>query len=256
MKIKPVEIEVEGKIFSYIDAGIGSGTDSEMGKNTLVIIPGFAIRFARIAGIVELLAPHMRVIALELPGKSYIQAGEIDSVEDYCRWLVAGLERIGVRKFALLGHSLGAALTMVILGMFPEKVQKLCLVTPLLKAHKDSLLKSFLKAAVSACQWVIARRSLTAFANLALDMLEFKRSKMLLQLAASIDLERYNFSRNLPVITFLAGKDKVLPVIEQRSLAQKMLTTKVVEYQDAGHSLLFVHTDRLLPELISFLTKE
>lgn len=87
-------------------------------------IRGYAETFA---GIAQALQPHYRVIAFDQrgrgrsdwdPGRNYYTA-------DYVRDLLAVVDRLGLDRFDLLGHSMGGINALVFAASHPHRVGKL-----------------------------------------------------------------------------------------------------------------------------------
>jgi pimeloyl-ACP methyl ester carboxylesterase len=77
------------------------------------------------------LLPEFRVIALDLPGhgdSEHLPPGASYLFVDQVALVHAATEALGLRRYRLLGHSLGAAIASVLAGTFPERIEKLALV--------------------------------------------------------------------------------------------------------------------------------
>ena len=84
--------------------------------------------FARLA---PLLAKHWRVVALELPGHGHSDhwpAGTAYHFIDYVRAVLGAIDALGLQRFHLLGHSLGAGVASLVAAARPAHVERLLLV--------------------------------------------------------------------------------------------------------------------------------
>lgn len=84
--------------------------------------------FARLA---PLLADRWRVIALELPGhghSDHLPPGTHYHFVDYVRSVLAAADALGLPRFDLLGHSLGAGIAAMLAAAAPERITKLLLI--------------------------------------------------------------------------------------------------------------------------------
>lgn len=94
----------------------------------LVVVPGLGDRALSWKGFAESLGPGVTVLAIDLPGH-----GEAAPSADYT---YAGLvsrmseEVAGIDRFALLGHSVGAAVAWLFAARNPARVSQLILVEP------------------------------------------------------------------------------------------------------------------------------
>ena len=80
------------------------------------------------------LAPRLsglRIVALDFAGHGHSDhrpQGAGYSLADYAFDVLCVAEQLGWKQFALLGHSLGAIVSVVIAGSFPERVTRLALI--------------------------------------------------------------------------------------------------------------------------------
>lgn len=80
---------------------------------------------------VAALAPHRRLVAVDLPG-----FGDSDkpvgtyTPSMFCRWVAALLDELGIERCHLLGHSLGGRVALEVGFRHPERVAALVLMTP------------------------------------------------------------------------------------------------------------------------------
>lgn len=101
-----------------------------MATETLVFVHGSGDSGAVWGPLIALL-PEVRAVALDLPGHGALaeQPGPAEmSVADYAAFVRAELERLGVDKPALVGHSLGGAVVLRLALDAPELVGRLALV--------------------------------------------------------------------------------------------------------------------------------
>lgn len=90
------------------------------------------------------LLPGIRLIALDLPGHGRSQhrpPGALYHFVDFIADVVAAADALGWERFALLGHSLGAAIASFVAAVVPERVRRLALIEglgPLTTAPADT----------------------------------------------------------------------------------------------------------------------
>lgn len=87
--------------------------------------------FARLAPKLE----GLRIVALDLAGHGHSDhrpCGAGYSLADYAFDVLRVAEQLGWKRFALLGHSLGAIISVVIAGAFPERITHLALIDGIL----------------------------------------------------------------------------------------------------------------------------
>jgi len=114
--------EVNGLEIFYIDRGSG---------DVVVLIHGWAPSSFIWRKIVPHLSQRFRVIAPDLPGYGLSQRLPGGLELEHLRKVMLGLlDRIGVREFNVVGHSMGGVISAYIAAMTPERVRKLVLINP------------------------------------------------------------------------------------------------------------------------------
>lgn len=90
-----------------------------------------AMSFARLAPRL----PQLRIVALDLAGhglSGHRAPGAVYQLWDYALDALLVAEQLGWTRFALLGHSLGASVAMLLAAALPERVARLALIDGLL----------------------------------------------------------------------------------------------------------------------------
>ena len=119
---KPGEmIRLEDAAIHYVDRGQGQ---------PLVLIHGLGGRIYNFRYNIPVLSEHLRVVALDLKGFGYSErpaAGDY-SLTAQARLVGELMDRLGIARAAVLGHSMGAAVALRLAATCPEKVDRLILV--------------------------------------------------------------------------------------------------------------------------------
>ena len=109
-----------------------------------------AMSFARLAPKL----PGLRIVALDLAGhglSGHRAAGASYQLWDYALDVLLVAEQLGWQRFSLLGHSLGAIVSMLLAAALPERVARLALIDGLLPlTHEAELAPHQLGEALTA----------------------------------------------------------------------------------------------------------
>ncbi len=126
-RLVPVDgefLEVEGARLHYVDRGQGQ---------PIVLIHGLGGQLRNFNYLVDLLAEEFRVILVDRPGSGYstATAGTGAGLRSQAAIFASFLDKLGLEKPLVVGHSLGGAISLELALDFPEKVGALALIAPL-----------------------------------------------------------------------------------------------------------------------------
>jgi pimeloyl-ACP methyl ester carboxylesterase len=114
-------IRLDGVGIHYVDRGQGQ---------PLVLIHGLGGSICNFRYNIPVLSEHLRVVALDLKGFGYSErpaAGDY-SLTAQARLVGELMDRLGIPRAAVLGHSMGGAIALRLAATRPEKVDRLILV--------------------------------------------------------------------------------------------------------------------------------
>ena len=112
-------IDVAGVRGCYTDVGAGP---------PVVILATTLARARSYAWTVDCLAPHFRVITVEMPGcgRAASPPGKWD-FDEYAKWVVAFLDALHLPRATLVGHSNSGGTAMVAAALYPDRVERVVL---------------------------------------------------------------------------------------------------------------------------------
>jgi pyruvate dehydrogenase E2 component (dihydrolipoamide acetyltransferase) len=115
--------DVAGRRIRYVAKGHGG--------DAVVMVHGFGGRLENWSASQGALADGRTVIALDLPGhgESSLDVGT-GSLDELAAVVLAFLDALGIDRAHLVGHSMGAALSLVLADREPKRVRSLTLVGP------------------------------------------------------------------------------------------------------------------------------
>lgn len=97
----------------------------------LVALHGWLDNAASFAALAPLLSDRWQVIALDLPGHGHadhLPPGTYYHFVDYVRTVLAAVDALGLSRFTLLGHSMGAGIASLVAAAAPSLVEHLFLI--------------------------------------------------------------------------------------------------------------------------------
>jgi len=82
-----------------------------------------------------------RAIAVDLPGHGRSGGALLATIEDIADWIPGFMDAAGIKTAKLIGHSMGALVTLEAAARHPSRVDKLCLmgVSEMMPVHPDLL---------------------------------------------------------------------------------------------------------------------
>lgn len=94
----------------------------------LVLVHGFMGGSGQWATLTQALRGAIDIVAVDLPGYGdNAEEPPLDSISAYAHWVVDALAARGIRRFHLLGHSMGGMITQEIVARYPQYVDRLVL---------------------------------------------------------------------------------------------------------------------------------
>lgn len=122
--IAPRGIEAGGRRLRVLDIGQGEG-------EPIVLVHGFGADLNAWMFNQPVLAERRRVVAIDLPGHGgsvkQVWAGDAAT---FAAAVTDALAALGIGRFHLVGHSMGGAIALVLVGQMPERVASLTLLAP------------------------------------------------------------------------------------------------------------------------------
>jgi pimeloyl-ACP methyl ester carboxylesterase len=273
-------LPVHGHLVHYDEAGADSGGP------VVVLIHGIASRAAQWHGVMERLGETCHVIAPDLlgHGESAKPRGDYSLGAHACgvRDLLAAL---GHDRVTLVGHSLGGGVAMQFAYQFPERVERLALVSsgglgPEVSAWLRAaslpgselvlpvLTSSYVRKAGGSLGRLLSRAHVTVPPGLAECMVSFAsladpstRSAFIHTARSVLDVagqrvdarDRLYLASDLPLLVVWGGKDTIIPVSHGTSLAAKVADARLEVFARSGHFPHLSEPARLADALTSWV---
>ncbi len=107
-------------------------------KPVIVLLHGYLESIEVWDDFTDLLKPHLRVVAIDLPGHGISETkGEVHSMEFLADTVYAVLEDLGIKKCVVCGHSMGGYAALELLRKHPEVLSGIILFHSVAMADSD-----------------------------------------------------------------------------------------------------------------------
>ena len=98
--------------------------DSEAGEKVVVLLHGYLENMLVWDNFVPLLYKEVRVITLDIPGHGISEVkGEIHTMDYLADTLAAALEKLGIEKATIVGHSMGGYVALAFAERHPDRTE-------------------------------------------------------------------------------------------------------------------------------------
>jgi pimeloyl-ACP methyl ester carboxylesterase len=255
-------LPVHGHLVRYAESGAGSGGP------VVVLVHGIASRAAQWEQVMTLLGEHAHVIAPDLlghgesakPRGDYSLGGHASGVRDL-------LAALGHDRISLVGHSLGGGIAMQFAYQFPERVERLALISsgglgrevsvflraatlPGAELALPLLTSSWVRRAGTSAHALLGRTGrdlpagllecLVGFASLAdpgtREAFVHTCRAVLDHRGQRIDArDRLYLARDLPLFVVWGRKDAIIPVEHGEALVEHVPGTRLEVFEQSGH---------------------
>ncbi len=217
------------------------------------------------------LAHHgWNVFAVDLPGHGLSTGQPPESVPAGADWLVSFLDAAGLEKVALVGHSLGALISLETVARYSDRVSQLALlgVTPKMLVHQDLLDAATANKPVAGqliVGWGFGKQAHRG-GNIAPGMWMMGGGGRLIEHARpgvlGADLNAANAylggqeaagAVRCDTLLLLGAADRMTPVKGARALQEAIANCRTVVLPGAGHMMMIESPRETLKALAAFL---
>jgi pimeloyl-ACP methyl ester carboxylesterase len=253
-------VEVDGVPMNYVDVGADTG-----GEEPAVLVHGLGGQWQNWLENIPRLALDRRVVAMDLPGSGLTPEPEDDegiSIPRYGRFVNGLCDELGLRDVELVGNSMGGYIAAEVAIQFPERVNRLVLVsaagissavTPQAPILTFGRVATAIATNTAARHRKLAARPVTRHCSLALVARHPRLLKPDLAyegffkgagkpgfddaLRASLD---YDFRDRLPevkvpTLIVWGEKDSIIPVRDADEFERLIEDSRKVVMKDTGH---------------------
>lgn len=244
----------------------------------LVLVHGTASSLHTWEGWVKVLEHHFRVISLDLPAYGLTgpsQAGDY-SVQAYCDFLDAFLDKLEIKECDLAGNSLGGRIAWGYAWRHPKRIRKLILVDSAgfpMKKMPRAIKLARMPVVKNIARWVTPRaiversvKSAYGDPSRVTDDVVDRYHAMLLRKGNREALGRRAMTNffdqtgklkliKQPTLILWGAKDTWIPPEDAAKFAQELPNAEVIIYPDAGHIPMEEIPQRSAADALTFLQR-
>ncbi len=251
----------------YIQTG---GQPLDPGRPTLVFLHGAGMDHSIWGQQTRYFAHHgYSVAAVDLPGHGRSAGSALPGVPEMAGWVAAFLDAIEVGRAGLVGHSMGALVSLETAAQNADRVSAIALLgaalrMPVHPALLDAARNDLSKAADLIAAWAHGARAHRG-GNIASGIWLIRSAVQLLKRSApgvlAADLEACNAYQgapeaakgvNCPALLIVGSADRMTPMKAAMPLGEAITRANTVIIPDGGHMIMLEEPAQTLSALRSF----
>jgi len=189
---------------------------------------------------------HYNIVAVDLPGHGRSRGSGESDVGNYCLWVRKLLDALHLKNSILVGHSLGAAITLQFALNYSQEIKGIVPVGGGLKMPINPSLLEFLKtnpaeAIGLMCKFSLAKENRPQFFASLKKSLSLANIDVLysdLSACDKLDLTSKISKITAPVLVICGTEDKMTPPDFSRQIAGGIGGAKLCLIEGAGHMVM------------------
>ncbi len=230
----------------YLEAGEGP---------PLLLLASMLVRARTYGPLIERLAPHFRVLTVELSGSG--RSSRLSrpwSLEEYAHWSDRFLDAVFVDRAVVIGHSNSGAVALLLGAQYPERVASLVLADAIGARRSRSLLRVLVARAVDAA--LEPRLSARGWPDVAWNLL-FHMGSFLHQvrLAARADVLQHAPAVVAPTLVAWGRRDHTMPLVCSARL-RAVIPGSRLHLSKGSHDHCITHADEFARAVTKFVESE
>lgn len=218
---------------------------------SLVIIHGLAGSLECWRNNATELARHFTVYMFDLPG--FGRLGHLPasgSMTEYSDWVSRLLDRIGIERAHIMGHSMGGHISIRLAAAGPERVDRLILVSPA-GVLPDAELDHYILPALKLLRQIPPKL-------LPVALRDVRRADLRTTWRSGQDLIEHDILPLLPLVTsptliIWGDDDDITPFELSETFLERLPDARLVRMPGIGHLPMIDAADRFNREVIAFL---
>lgn len=246
-------------------------------KPTLVFVHGFLSSSFSFRRLIPLLAEEFSIIALDLPpfGQSEKSLGFVYSYKNLANIIITLIQKLGLSKVTLVGHSMGGQISLNVAKLKPDLVEKIILLCSsgyLSRAHYSLIFSSYIPYFYLWVKTWLGRKGVSGnLQNVVYDlnmideeMIEgytkpFDDDRIFMALTRMLrDREGDLCSQDLrsietPSLLIWGEEDRVVPLKVGKRLQTDIRNSTLISFQRTGHLVPEEKPEAIHNHMLQFL---
>ncbi len=230
-------------------------------KQSLIFIHGSGGDYSLWSLQYAKLHKQFNIVAIDLPGHGRSKGSGESDVGNYCLWVRKLLDSLRLKNSILVGHSLGAAITLQFALDYPQEIKGIVPVGGGLKMPVNPSLLEFLKtnpaeAIDLICKFSLAKENRPKFSEPLKESLSQANTDILysdLSACNKLDLTHEISKIAVPALVVCGAEDKMTPPDFSREIAGGINGAKLCLIEGAGHMVMMERPDQFNNALNNFV---
>jgi pimeloyl-ACP methyl ester carboxylesterase len=203
---------------------------------------------------------YYNILAIDLPGHGRSKGSGESGVGNYCLLVKKLLDSLPLKKIILVGHSLGAAVTLQFALNYPQKIEGIVAVGGGMKMPVNPSLLEFLKTNPTEsveliCKFSVAKENRAKFMAPLIKSLTHTRIDVLqgdLLACDKLDLTEELRKISLKALVICGVEDKMTPPEFSRQISEGISGAKLCLIEGAGHMVMMERPEEFNEALNKF----
>jgi pimeloyl-ACP methyl ester carboxylesterase len=229
-------------------------------KQSFVFIHGSGGDYSAWSHQYARLHKYYNILAIDLPGHGRSKGSGESDVGNYCLWVRKLLDILHLKNIILVGHSLGAAITLQFALNYPQKIEGIVAVGGGMKMPVNPSLLEFLKTNPTEsveliCKFSVAKENRAKFMAPLIKSLTHTRIDVLqgdLLACDKLDLTEELRKISLKVLVICGVEDKMTPPEFSRQISEGISGAKLCLIEGAGHMVMMERPEEFNEALNKF----
>jgi pimeloyl-ACP methyl ester carboxylesterase len=248
-------------------------SDTKKGEKTVVLLHGYLETNEVWADFKELLKPHFRIIAIDLPGNGLSGTKEDENSMEFIADVVAEvLNHSNIGKATLVGHSMGGYAALAFAEKYGDRTEKLCLFhstpNPDTEEKKQNRDREIALIKENKLELILNINIANMFADENLQRMEeaiamISENATISEPAGIIaclegmknrkDMNTFLSGFDKPLLFIFGKKDKYIPETVANGLLEKFPQADVLFLENSGHAGFLEEPEICSQKLIEFI---